>query len=283
VSTIYLNGEYVPAASATVSIDDRGFLFADACYEVTACFGGRLLALDRHLVRLQRGLDELRIEFDVESLVPVHEELIVRNGLVDVTAGSVYVHVTRGVAPRDHAFPAAATPTVLARTRSTPTRPETATAGTRAITHPDIRWGRVDIKTTSLLPNVLAQQWAVDAGVGDVILHRDGVVTEGSHTNVLGVIDGVLVTAPADHRILPGITRGLVLELAVADGIDVAERTWTLDELFAADEVFMTSTNSGVRPIVEIDGRPVASGRRGPVTERLQALYGAFVARECGT
>lgn len=282
MSTIYLNGEYVSATAASVSIDDRGFLFADACYEVTACFDGRLLALDRHLARLQRGLDELRIEFDVAQLVPVHEELIVRNDLGDAPAGSVYVHVTRGVAPRDHAFPADTTPTVVARTKVTAPRPESATAGTRAITHHDIRWGRVDIKTTGLLPNVLAQQLAVEAGVGDVVLHRDGIVTEGSHTNVFGVIDGVIVTAPADHRILPGITRSIVLELALADGIEVAERTWTLDELFAADEVFMTSTNSGVRPIIEIDGRLVALGRCGPMTRHLQGLYRGFVARECG-
>lgn len=281
MSTIYLNGEYMPAASATVSIDDRGFLFADACYEVTACFGGRLLTLDRHLARLQRGLDELRIEFDVEQLVPVHERLIALNGLGDAPAGSVYVHVTRGVATRDHAFPIGVTPTVLARARQNTPRTEAATSGTRAITHPDIRWGRVDIKTPGLLPNVLAQQRAVDAGVGDVVLHRDGIVTEGSHTNVFGVIDGVIVTAPTDHRILPGVTRGIVLELARANGLDVAERTWTLDELFAADEVFMTSTNSGVRPIIEIDGRAVADGRRGRVTARVQALYAEFVEAEC--
>ncbi len=282
MSTIYLNGEYVPGETATVSIDDRGFLLADACYEVTACFRGRFLALDRHLTRLQQGLDELRIRFDAATLVPVHHELIARNDLGGAPASSVYVHITRGVAPRTHAFPASATPTVLARASASAPVSDAATFGVRAITHEDLRWGRVDIKTPGLLPNVLAQQSAVDAGVQDVVLHRDGEVTEGSHTNVFGVIDGAVVTAPTDHRILPGVTRALVLELARADGVRVDERVWTLDELRSADEVFMTSTNSGVRPLIEIDGRPVGNGRRGPVTEGLQASYRSFVARECG-
>lgn len=282
MSTVFLNGEYVPASTATVSVDDRGFLFADACYEVTACFGGRFLALDRHLARLQDGVGELRIEFDVAALVPVHDELIVRNGLGNAPASSVYVHVTRGVAPRTHAFPENVTPTVLARAQATASPSASATLGARAITCQDIRWGRVDIKTSGLLPNVLAQQFAVDAGVDDVVLHRDGEVTEGSHTSVFGVIDGAIVTAIADQRILPGVTRGLVLELAGAAGIGAEERVWTLDELIHADEVFMTSTNSGVRPLIEIDGRPVGSGRRGPITEWLQTAYRALVARECG-
>lgn len=276
--TLYLNGEYVDAAAATVSVEDRGFLFADACYEVTAIFDGTLIALDRHLARLQRGLDTLRIEFDTSTLVPVHHELIARNGLGSIPRGSVYVHVTRGVAPRSHAFPIDSTPTVLVRAQSI-SGPSAAVieSGTRAITHPDTRWGRVDVKTTGLLPNVLAQQAAIDAGVDDVILHRDGAVTEGSRTNVFGVIDGAIVTAAADRRILAGVTRSIVLELADAAGHPAAERDWTLEELRMADEVVMTSTTAGVRPVVEIDGRPVGSGSRGPITMSLQDAYAAFV------
>lgn len=278
---LYLDGEFVPAATATVSVNDRGFQFADGCYEVTLVVDGRCIALDRHLARLQRALDTLRIEFDAASLAPIHHELIERNELAGLPLASIYVQITRGVAPRAHAFPVGVAPTVLVRAQEIagPSR-SAIEQGSRAMTADDIRWGRVDIKTIGLLPNVLVQQAAVDAGVDDVILHRDGVVTEGSHTNVFGVIDGVLVTAPADHRILPGVVRAVVIESALAAGIQVAEREWTLDELRAADEVFMTSTTAGARPIVEVDGRSVGAGSRGPMTVRLQDLYQDFVAAE---
>lgn len=278
---LYLNGEYVAAASATVSVNDRGFLFADGCYEVTVAVEGRFIAFDRHLARLQRTLDALRICLDAASLAPVHRELIVRNGFDRSPLASVYVQVTRGVAPRTHAFPAGVPPTVLVRAQEIPGPTRAAVeVGSRAITSPDIRWGRVDLKTTGLLPNVLAEQAAIDAGVDDVILHRDGVVTEGSHTNVFGVIDGALVTAPTDHRILPGVVRGIVIEQARADGTTVDEREWTLEELAGTDEVFMTSTTAGARPIVEVDGRPVGDGARGPSTARVQQRYDEFVAAE---
>lgn len=278
---VYLDGAYVPVSEACVSIDDRGFTFADACYEVTAFIDGRFVALDRHLARLQRGLDAIQIDFSAESLAPIHDELIERNGLKQEPIASVYVQVTRGVAPRSHGFPAAPTPTVLVRAqpiaRIAARRIE---IGSSAITRPDQRWGRVDIKTTGLLPNVLAEQAAIEAGVDDVIQHRDGLVTEGSHSNVFAVIDSALVTAPADHRILAGVTRGIVLELAHGQNIDVIEREWSLDELVGADEVLMTSTTAGVRPIIEIDGRPVGSGARGPIVDKLIGAYTAFVTGE---
>lgn len=281
-STVYLNGEYVPSDRAVVPVDDRGFMFADACYEVTAVLGGRCLALDRHLARLQRGLDELRIVVDTTTLITVHDRLIADNGLSDAALASVYVHVTRGVAARGHAFPVGAVPTVFARAQAI-AGPSSASieVGSHAITHPDMRWGRVDIKTTGLLANVLAEQRAVDQGADDVILHRGDLVTEGSHTNVSAIIDEVVVTAPSDHRILSGVTRGILLELATAADIVVEEREWTLGELRAADEVLMTSTTAGVRPIVSIDGRAVGDGKRGRVTARLQDLYRAFVLDQC--
>lgn len=280
---LYLNGEFVPAATATVSVNDRGFLFADGCYEVTVAVEGCCIALDRHLARLQRTLDALRIGFDAESLAGVHHELIERNGLAGSPLASVYVQITRGVAPRTHAFPVGVPPTVLVRAQELagPSRSKVE-HGTRAITAADIRWGRVDMKTTGLLPNVLAQQAALDAGVDDVIMHRDGMVTEGSHTNVFGVIDGALVTAPTDHRILPGVIRGIVVEMARASGVAVDEREWSLDELFVADEVFMTSTTTGAVPVVEVDRRAVGDGSRGPVTMRMHDLYAGFVAQTVG-
>ncbi|MEO6652530.1 MAG: aminotransferase class IV [Ilumatobacteraceae bacterium] len=267
----------MPTASAMVSVDDRGFLFADACYEVTLVVHGRCIALDRHLARLQGGLDELRIEFDATALRPVHDELIQRNHLDGEPTASVYVQVTRGVAPRSHSFPVGAVPTVLMRAQAIPSLAGAASNGARAITVEDIRWGRVDVKTTGLLPNVLAQQAAIDAGADDVILHRGGLVTEGSHTNVFAVFGHTLVTAPTDHRILAGVTRGVVLELARRDGVPVEERVWTVDELASAEEVLMTSTTAGVRPIVAVDGRVVGDGMRGPVTAQLQASYAAFL------
>ena len=275
---LYLNGRYVPAGEAVVSVDDRAFLFADACYEVTLLVDGVPIALDRHLARLQRGLDELRIEFDAQTLVAIHHELIARNGLESAPMARVYVQVSRGVAPRRHAFPEGATPTVLVRASAIAgPSDDLLYVGTRAITAPDERWARVDIKTTGLLANVLAEQAAIDAGVDDVILHRGELVTEGSHTNVWGLVDGQVVTAPADHRILPGVTRGIMLELARDGGIDVDEREWTLRELGDASEVFMSSTTAGVRPIVEVDGRPVGSGRPGPITRQLQQLYQTYL------
>lgn len=281
MSIVYLNGTYVPAVEAVVSVDDRGFLFADACYESTSIRFGHPIALGLHLGRLQRGLDELRIAFDTTALVDVHRELIRRNDLVEVDAASVYVQVSRGVAERQHHFPVGVAPTVVARaTRLAPQTPESLRIGTHAITYPDIRWGRVDIKTVGLLPNVLAQQAAVDAGVADVIVHRDGSVTEGSRTNVFGVVGGVIVTAPPDTRILAGVTRSIVIELARAAGHHVDERNWSLDELRRADEVFMTSTTKGVRPIVGVDGERVGAGECGPVTEAVQALYSGFVQEQ---
>lgn len=279
-SVLHLNGQYVAAADARLSIDDRGFLFADGCYEVTLVVDGSPIVLERHLARLQRGLDALRIDVDAAALAPIHRELIDRNSLHSSLA-SVYVQVTRGVAPRAHAFPdPPVPPTVLVRAQplSTPSVSLHGEGG-EAITTRDERWGRVDIKSIALLPNVLAQQAALDAGVRDAILHRDGSVTEGPNTNVFGVLDGAVVTAPADHRILAGVTRSVVLELAAADDVRVDEREWTTAELAAADEVFLTSTTAGVRPVVGLDGRPVGDGRRGPVTERLQRSYSNFLRR----
>ncbi len=281
MGVVYLNGAYLQADDAMVSVNDRGFLLADGIYEVTPAYRGRLFLFERHKARMTNGLRELRIDYDLSGLKGVKTELLARNGLEDAETSLVYIQVTRGVAPRTHAFPPGPVePTVYAFARAF-SRPadEAWNAGFRAITAPDERWGRVDIKTIQLLPNALAMQAAAEAGVQNVVFHRDGIVTEGGHANFMAVFGDTVVTHPADHRILHGVTRGFVLELARDLGIPVEERTFSLDELAGADEAFYTGTTTEVYPTVEIDGRPVGDGSVGPVTRRLRQAFLAQAER----
>ena len=275
MSTVYLNGEYVPKDRATISVDDRGFLLSDGVYEVTPAYRGRLFRLDRHLGRLQNGLDALSIEYDPAGLPDVHARLIAENTLATEDVAIVYVQITRGVAPRTHHFPPEGTaPTVYAFAQSYH-RPDSARweRGYEAITVPDRRWGRVDIKSIGLLPNVLAQQAAVDAGVEDALFVRDGVVLEGAHNNVFAVLDGVVTTHPATHRILHGVAREYVIELARAQGMSVEERPVLLEEMRGADEIFFTGTTTEVRPTVRLDGEPIGNGNVGPVSKVLHEAF----------
>ena len=275
MSTVYLNGEYLPKERAMISVDDRGFLLSDGVYEVTPAYGGGLFRIEHHMKRLRQGLAALRIEYDGAGLPEVHERLIAENALDSEDVSIVYLQVTRGVAPRTHHFPPEGTsPTVYAFAqayhRPDPARWE---LGYEAITVPDDRWARVDIKSIGLLPNVLAQQAAVDAGVSDALLVKDGVAVEGSHNNVFAVLDGVVVTHPATQQILHGIGREFVIELALAHGLSVEERPVLLDEMRAADEIFFTGTTTEVQPTVRLDGEPVGNGEVGPIAK---ALYEAF-------
>jgi D-alanine transaminase len=243
---------------------------------VTPAYRGHPFRIDRHLARLRRGLGELRIDFDPTGLPEVHERLIETNGLADREVCYVYVQVTRGVAPRGHAFPnPPVAPTVYAFAREF-RRPARADweKGAGAVTVPDRRWARVDIKTIGLLPNVLAQQAAAEAGVADALLIKDGIAIEGAHSNFFAVLDGVLVTHPVTNVILPGITRDYVLELARELGIPVVERPIQLEELWGAEEALFTGTTTEIRPTVRVDGRMIGSGRPGPVT---RSLYEAFL------
>jgi D-alanine transaminase len=271
MSIVYLNGEYLPASEAKVSVNDRGFLFSDGVYEVTPAYGGRLFRMDRHLARITRGLAALRIGFDPSVLTRVHERLLAENGLDDREIAYVYVQVTRGVAPRAHAFPSPdVPPTVYAFAREH-TRPLRAVweQGFSAVTVPDRRWARVDIKTIGLLPNVLAQQAAVEAGANDALFVKDGIAIEGAHSNFFAVAGGTLLTHPTSNVILPGITREYVLELARQLDVPVEERPIQLEELADAEEAFFTGTTTEIRPTVRIDGRVVGTGRPGPVTRLL--------------
>lgn len=278
MDTVYVNGGYLPRDEASVSVDDRGFLFGDGVYEVTPAYRGDFFHLDRHLDRMRRGLRALRIDFDASTLVPIHERLLVENGLAGREAAIVYVQVTRGAAPRLHAFPPPppATPPTVYAFASDFVRPsrEEWEQGFGAVTVPDRRWARVDIKTVNLLPNCLAQQAAVDAGEDDAILVRDGVAIEGAHSNFFGVVDGWVVTHPESNVILPGITRSVVLGLCEAMSIPVDLRPIQVEELSGLDEAFFTGTTTEVRPTVRVDGRPVGEGTPGPVT---RALHQAFL------
>ncbi len=276
----YVNGRYVPLRHASVNVEDRGYQFADGVYEVVYVNAGRFVDEAPHLARLARSLGEIRLALpmDMAALRQVLREVVRRNRIGD---GLVYIQITRGVASRNHAFPSAAVPpaVVVTAKRLAPYPQEPAAWAGAAITAPDTRWERCDIKSTGLLANVLAKQAAREAGAIEAILiGRDGAVTEGSSTTVWAVDrDGVLRTHGLDHSILPGCTRGALIEEMRAEGIGFEERGLSLDELRAAREVFLTSATSFVRPVVRLDGRAVGDGAVGPVTRRLFALFARHV------
>ena len=275
MSTVYLNGQYLPKDGATISVEDRGFLLSDGIYEVTPAYRGRLFRMEQHMRRLQHGLDTLRIQFDPARMPEMHTRLITENALDTEEVAIVYLQITRGVAPRTHHFPPEGTPPTVYAFATAFHRPEKARweQGYEAITVPDERWARVDIKSIGLLPNVLAQQAAVEAGVADALLVRDDVALEGSHNNLFAVLDGVVTTHPATQRILHGIAREYVMELARAQGLPVEERPILLEEIRGAEEIFFTGTTTEIRPTVRLDGEPVGEGKVGPVAK---ALYEAF-------
>ena len=283
MSTIYLNGEYLPADEAKISVNDRGFLFGDGLYEVTAAYRGNLFRGDRHVARARRGAAHLRIDFDPATLEDMHHRLLEMNGLTDEEVSYVYFQVTRGVAPRTHQFPdPPVSPTVYAYANVYKRPPrEVWEKGCRAITLPDVRWHRNDLKTIALLANCLARQAAFDAGVDETIQVRDGIAIEGAHNNVHFIFDGTVVTHPSNHLILSGVTRDVMFELAEELGIPVELRSVTVDEMWKADEVFFTGTTVEVRPAVEVDGRAIGAGSRGAMTARLQEHYRDFLDAEC--
>jgi len=277
----YVNGRYVPHGTAQVHVEDRGYQFADGVYEVTAVTGGRLVDNGPHMERLDRSLRELGIAWPMSpaALTRVQEEVIRRNR---VREGIVYLQVTRGVARRDHAFPVRAAPALVVTARHAgPPKAAQADKGVKVILQKDIRWGRCDIKSVALLPNVLAKQAAREAGAFEAwLVDDDGFVTEGSSTNAWIVdSDGNLVTRHLENAILSGVTRRILVELAATEGHKIVERPFTPAEAMAGPEAFLTSTTSFVMPVVQIDDTPVGAGIPGPVTLRLRALYEVHVQR----
>jgi len=271
---VYVNGSFVAEASAQISVFDRGFLFADAVYEVTAVLDGGLVDFPAHQKRLQRSLSELDIPFDpiTADLLAIHREIIRLNHLNE---GLVYLQVSRGSADRSFLKPQGIDPSVVLFTQSSSLEhtPE-AEYGVRVITRPDLRWHRRDIKTTQLLYPSLVKSEAVAKGVFDTWMVEDGCITEASSSNAHIITnDGVLVTRPVSHDILHGITRAAVLAYAREQGMLVEERLFTLAEALAAREAFITSATAFVTPVIEIDGQPVGSGSVGPGVRRMRALY----------
>jgi len=255
-------------------VDDRGFLFADGIYEVIHSYEGHLFQMDAHLQRMEHGLRFLHIAVDdVRAMREVAEQLIVENGLISGEA-TVYVQITRGSAPRTHGFPPASTPPTVyaAATQYVPQRDQ-AEEGIAAILVPDLRWARCDIKSVALLPNVLARQRAIEAGVADAVFVRDGVALEGTSSNFFGVFNGEVVTAPKTNYILPGITRDVVVGLCAEIGVPVHEAPILEHQLGKAEELFLTSTTVEIRPIVQLSDQPVGTGTPGPVTRRIQQAF----------
>lgn len=273
----YVNGRYVAHRGAAVHIEDRGFQFADAVYEVCEVKDGRLIDETRHLDRLGRSLSELRIAMPMDraSLGVILREVIQRNRIRD---GIVYLQVTRGAAPRNHAFPVSRVSpglVVTARSVDLTEGERRARQGVAVITTPDNRWERVDIKTVGLLPNVLAKQKAREVGAFEAwFVDKDGFVTEGSSTNAwILTREGTLVTHPADRGILRGITRSAVLELAEKEGIPFEERRFSLAEAHSAREAFITAASTIVMPVVSLDNKPIGDGKPGPVATRLRTIF----------
>ena len=269
----YLNGRFMPVDQAQVPILDRGFIFGDGVYEVIAVYAGRAFGGREHVQRLLRSLDEVRMpspHTEAEWLGLI-DSVVSRNPWKDQ---SVYIQVTRGVAPRNHAFPAGVPPTVFLMSIELvlPTQAEV-DKGLPAVTATDTRWARCDIKTTALLPTVLLRQHSVEHGAVETILLRDGQLTEGSGSNVFVVRNSVIATPPRSHRILPGITRQIVIDLAKADGLTLEERNVSEDQLRTADEVWITTSPKEVLAITTLDGKPVGKGSVGPVFKRVWGLY----------
>ncbi|RDV01187.1 D-amino-acid transaminase [Undibacter mobilis] len=273
----YVNGRYLPHAEAGVSIDDRGFQFADSVYEVCEIIGGKLVDERRHMARLQRSLDLLNMARPLteRALAVVMRETIRRNRVVN---GVVYVQVSRGAIRRDFPFPPEGTPPTLvvtARSNDLSKIEARADKGIAVVTVPDERWRHVDIKSVSLLPNVLAKQAARDKGAQEAwLVDAKGYVTEGASSSAWIVTrDGVLVTRPLAGEILPGVTRSVVLDLVAEQGLGFEERAFTVEEAYAAREAFITSASQSVMPVTQIDGRPVGNGAPGLVARGLRRDY----------
>ena len=273
---VYVNGSFVPRAEARVSVEDRGFVFGDGVYEVIRAINGRLFASRFHNDRLRRSLDGIRITLangdTPERFADIGRQLLKENDLLSGEA-TVYMQVTRGATTRVHNFPPPQIqPTVyISVARFTPYA-DLARTGATAISHPDLRWGRCDLKTLNLLPNVLASQAAKERGAFEAMLIRDGVVTEGAKTNFFGVVNGSLRTHPCDTHILPGITRSVLRDLASDVGIALDETPIKEEEIPRLSELFLTGTTTDVMPVVKLDDRPIADGKPGELTRRLQRV-----------
>ena len=276
--TIYLNGQYMPIEEARIPVLDRGFIFGDGVYEVIPVYSRKAFRLGEHLQRLQHSLDGIRLTNPHSNAewAAIINELVARNAAEDQY---LYLHITRGVAKRDHAFPnPPVKPTVFMMSNPLLTPPtELLQSGVACVSAPDNRWLRCDIKAIALLPNVLLRQMAIDAGCAETILIRDNAfMTEGAASNIFVVKDGKLLAPPKDNLMLPGITYDVILEIAAANGIPYEVRKVAAAEVFSADELLLTSSTKEVLPITRLDGNPVGTGKPGPMFASLHRLYQDF-------
>ncbi len=276
----FVNGRFLPLEETTVSVEDRGFQFGDGIYEVIRTYHGQPFQLDAHLTRLERSAKsiELPLPWNLQQWAAYVHDGIKRSGYPE---SKVYLQLTRGAAPRDHVFPASAKPTAVMTVREMrPMDSVLKASGVAVMTMDDWRWGRCDIKSINLLPNILARQKAKQAGAFEALFIRNGKVTEGAVSNVMIVKAGRVLTAPEGEQILSGVTRTIVLELARKEGLPVEERFATRGELLQADEIFLSGTTVEVLPVIRVDGKaigPGGSGKPGPITLKLQAAFQRFV------
>ena len=272
----YLNGQFLPLAEAKVPVLDRGFVFGDGVYEMVPVYSKKPFRLDAHLRRLQASLDGIRLA-NPHGMAGWRERILHLIELQSFADQSLYIQVTRGVAPRDHAFPEGVMPTVFMFTQPLVTASDAQkAAGVCAVTAVDNRWLRCDIKAISLLPNILLRQQAVDAGCAETVMLRDGFLTEGAASNIFVVRAGVLLAPPPSNLMLTGITYDVVLELAAGNGIPHAVRAISEAEVRGADELWMTSSTREIMAIVKLDGAPVGTGVPGPLAQRMDGLYQTF-------
>lgn len=277
-----INGEMIKRQEARVDIEDRGYQFGDGVYEVIRVYNGKMFTAQEHMERFAKSAESIGIQLPYAEgqLIKILNDLIEKNGL---KLGIIYMQITRGAAPRNHAFPAGdVTPCLTAYTKELPIPTANLQSGVKAILTEDIRWLRCDIKSLNLLGNILAKQKAAEQGCYEAIQHRGQDVTEGSSSNVYMVKNGTVITHESNHLILKGITKDVILQVCAENNIPVEERTFTLEELAQADEVFLSSTTSEVTPIVVIDGKKMGDGLPGPVTQKLQTLFKQEIEKQCG-
>ena len=270
---VYLNGEFVPKEDAKISVNDRGFIFADGVYEVAKYYNGKPFRFADHINRLERSLSELNIDFkETDKLQEIFSELLSKNNLEKTHAG-VYVQISRGEHKRIHSFPNQIKPTIYAYSFELPSFTESLENGIKVITHDDIRWQRCDIKSVSLLPNTMLYNKAVEDGADECILIREGMVTEATHSSVIGVKNGVVITRPLSNLILPGITRKVILEICSENNIPIEERIFTEKELYDFDEIIIAGTGSEITPAIQINDKLVGNGKPGEITRFIQQKF----------
>ena len=275
---LYLNGDYLPFEQARISVEDRGFQFGDGVYEVVRVYHGKPFRLAKHLARLEQSVKGIEIPLP-EPLAKIEE--VCRKVIQGLEEAQIYLQVTRGSAPRMHAFPQDVRPTLVAYARAVTRPPDDRVYTLKSVT--DDRWGRCHLKTICLLPNVLGKQKAAEAGCDEGLFVREnGAVTEGTTSNAFFMRGGALFTHPSDNRILNGVTREAILELARLLGVRTRYQAVTLAEAAGSEEVFITGTVTEIGPVVALDGKPIGTGKPGPTTLKLRAAYRDLTEKECG-